>query len=360
MASGPWQTWWRRWDCRLARRAARWARRLGAPKRRVCAITEGSGDSSGGVLALTAILHEQGIPVVWAYRDDPAMVPTWATGVRAGTARHRWLAARSRWWLTDGLPMKVSGPDTVGRPLERGRDTVVVAVVDPSIDKVGSDIVDWPLLTPRQQRVLTLRGETDIDLVAVPSPVTGLRQARALGFTAEAVVASPLAERVPTRQAARVRLGLGDAQAVVGVLLARAAPSWGEGELQGWDDVCVVFGGAEAPEADVIGACDVLVTDTCGWASVAARCDRPVIVMADDLRDLLSRGPGLYLPWHRELPGPFVSSASELREVISVLRASGWGVPPEYEIGHAALAALAGAEAAGGGTTLAQAMGVVP
>ena len=39
------------------------------------------------MLALTAILHEQGIPVVWAYRDDPVIVPTWATGVRAGALR---------------------------------------------------------------------------------------------------------------------------------------------------------------------------------------------------------------------------------------------------------------------------------
>ncbi len=56
--------------------------------------------------------------------------------------------------MTDGLPMRVSGPDTVGRPLERGRDTRVLALVEPSLEKVGSDIVDWPLLTPRGQRLL--------------------------------------------------------------------------------------------------------------------------------------------------------------------------------------------------------------
>jgi hypothetical protein len=254
--------------------------------------------------------------------------------------------------------MKVSGPDTVGRPLERGRDTIAVAVVDPSIDKVGSDIVDWPLLTPRQQRQLVMRGESDVDLVAAPSQETGQRQARALGFTAETVVASPLAERVPTRHAARARLGLSDDRAVVGILLARSAPAaWGE-EFTGWADVSVVHCGEGTSEAQVIGACDVLVTDTAGWASVAARCDRPVIVMADDLRDLLSRGPGLYLPWHQQLPGPFVSSAADLREAVGAMKGSGWQVPPEYEIGHEALARLAGVDQAGGCATLAQAIGV--
>lgn len=322
-------------------------------------MTHGSGDCSGGVLALTEYLRDQGLPVVWAYREDPTTVPQWATAVRAGTARHRWLAARSRWWLTDGLPMKVSAPDTVGRPLERGRDTVALAVVDPSIDKVGSDIVDWPLLTARQQRLLVLRGESDVDLVAVPSQEIGQRQARALGFTAKTVVASPLAEWVSTRDAARTRLGLSDDQVVVGILLERAVPALGGVELTGWDDVSVVVGGGGTSEADVIGACDVLVTDTSGWGSIAARCDRPVIVMADDLRDLLSRGPGLYLPWHRDLPGPFVSSAAELREAVGALRTSGWQVSADDEIGHEALARLAGMEQTGGCATLAQAIGVV-
>lgn len=323
-------------------------------------MTEGSGGCSGGVLALTEHLHELGVPIVWAYREDPSAVPGWATAVRAGTARHRWLAARSRWWLTDGLPMRVSGPDTVGRPLERSPGTVVMALVDPSVERVGSDIVDWPLLTPRQQRLLTVRGDMDVDLVAVPSRDTGVRQASALGFTTEAVVGTPLAERVPTRLAARSRLGIGEAAEVLGVVLQRSSPAWVSHELADSTGVSILSAGEGVTEREVIGACDVLVTDTSGWACVAARCDRPVIIVADDLRDLLSRGPGLYLPWQRALPGPFASSLVDVHRAVQAMRSEGWRVPVPYREGHSALANLAGPAPSGGCSVLIEALGVTP
>ena len=315
----------------------RWARLLGRPRRRAVAITEGAGACSGSTLAFSEYLREQRVPVVWVYRDDPSIVPSGFAGVRAGTARHRWLAARSRWWITDGLPMRVSGPDTVGRPVERGPQTRVLAFVEPTIQKVGSDVVDWPLLTPRQQRLLQMRAQTDVDLVAVPSEASGESLARAWGFTAPSTVGSPLVERVPATQEARARLGLADSAFVVGVVLERPDASFPAGEQGG---LIIVSPNDQASPADIVGACDVLVTDVSSWAVVAARLDRPVIVYALDLRDLLSRGPGLYLPWQRELPGPHVSTPEGLESAVQAILQSGGRVPAEFERGHAALASL--------------------
>lgn len=299
-------------------------------------MTDGSGSCSGSTLVFAEYLSSQGIRVIWAYREDRGQVPSWATAVRAGTARHRWLAARSRWWITDALPMAVSGPDTVGRPLERGRDTRVLALVDPSVEKVGADIVDWPLLTPRQQRRAQARGETSVDLVVSPTQ----RLARALGFTADVVELSPSAERLVDRPTARSKLGLDDDAVVVTILSARG---WSDDMARcasGLAGVSIVVAGEDP--SDAVAACDVLMTDAAAWASVAARIGRPVIVYAPDLRDLLSRGPGLYVPWQRELPGPWVQDAESFESAMESLRASGWAVPEEFATGHAALAALAG------------------
>lgn len=305
-------------------------------------MTDGSGTCSGSVLAFAEHLRDEGVSVVWAYRDDRGQVPTGFRSVRAGTARHRWLAARSRWWLTDGLPMRVSGPDTVGRPLERGNGNVVVAFVEPSVERVGSDIVDWPLLTPRRQRLVQIRGEADVDLVVVPGAGFGESRARALGLSAPTVEGCPLVDRVPAREAARASLGLPGEGAVVGVISAREQETLMLGWLADLEGASVVSAGQGSDASDVIGASDVLVTDTSGWAAVAARRGLPVVICTPDLRDLLSRGPGLYLPWQRALPGPCASDPTSLREAIASLKQARWTLPDEYQSGHEALAALAG------------------
>lgn len=299
-------------------------------------MTEGSTACSGSTLAFTKYLHDQGIRVIWAYQSDPSIVPSWAKGVRAGTARHRWLAASSRWWITDGLPMRVSGPDTVGRPLERGRDTRVLALVEPTVEKVGSDLVDWPLMTPRQQRLAQLRGETSVDLVASPTQAS----ARALGFTAPVLEVSPLAELMPSRTQARQRLGLDTSAAVVTVISARGAEDEIARGLAGIPGLSVVISGDQP--IDAVAAADALVTDTSPWAAVAARLGRPVMIVSQDLRDLLSRGPGLYVPWQRELPGPWAASPADVHEAVESLMNGAWAVPEQYASGHARLAALAG------------------
>jgi len=304
-------------------------------------MTDGSGSCSGSTLAFTEYLREQGIGVVWAYREDRAQVPTWAKAVRAGTARHRWLAARSRWWVTDGLPMRVSGPDTVGRPLERGRDTRVLAFVDPSIEKVGSDVVDWPLMTPRQQRLAQVRGETSVDVVAAPSH----RVARALGFTADVIEVSPVAERLGDPQAARARLGIAHDADVATIVSVRGQSDEMARNLAGMTGISIVVAGDD-PE-DAVAAADVIITDTSAWAAVAARRGRAVIVYAPDLRDLLSRGPGLYPPWQRDLPGPWATNAASLQAAMVTLQEAGWQVPAEFATGHAALAEMAGPSADG-------------
>lgn len=305
-------------------------------------MTNGAGDCTGSVLAFAEFLQEQGTRVVWAYREDPGQVPSGFRGVRAGTARHRWLAARSRWWLTDGLPMRVSGPDTVGRPLERGNGNVAVAFIEPSLERVGSDLVDWPLLTPRRQRLVQIRGEADIDLVVVPAGGIGEVQARALGFTAPVTVDCPLADRVPARDTARASLGLSVESPVVGVVSTRDQEALILGWLAGLGEIAVVSAGTGGRVADVVGACDVLVTDTSGWAAVAARLGRPVVICAPDLRDLLSRGPGLYLPWQHDLPGPWAGDPAALHAAITSLRDTDWSVPEQYRDGHDALAGLVG------------------
>lgn len=303
-------------------------------------MTDGSGSCSGSTLAFTEYLREQGIGVVWAYREDRAQVPSWAKAVRAGTARHRWLAARSRWWVTDGLPMKVSGPDTVGRPLERGPDTRVLALVDPSIERVGSDVVDWPLMTPRQQRLAQVRAETSVDVVASPTR----RMARALGFSADVLEDSPVAERLGDRAAARARLGLADDAEVAAVVSLRGQSDEMVRDLAGLAglSIVVVPSSIGADGEDAVAAADVVITDTSAWAAVAARHGSAVVVYGPDLRDLLSRGPGLYVPWQRELPGPWAHDAASLHRAIATLRASRWRVPAEFAAGHAALAELAG------------------
>lgn len=308
-------------------------------------MTDASASCTGSVLALAGFLREQGIRVVWAYQEDPAQVPAGFRGVRAGTARHRWIAARSRWWLTDGVPMRVSGPDTVGRPLERGNDTLIVAVTEPTVERVGSDLVDWPLFTPRRQRLVQIRGESEVDLVVVPAEGIGESQARALGFSAPTLVGCPLVDRVPHRDISRAALGLPAEGPVVGVVSARGQESVILGWLAGLAGVSAVSAGEGADAADVIGACDVLVSDTSRWAAVAARLERPVVICAPDLRDLLSRGPGLYLPWQTSLPGPWVGDAAALREAIGTLQATGWQVPQQHRDAHETLAGLAGSRA---------------
>ncbi len=310
-------------------------------------MTDGSGDCTGSTVAFAEFLRESGIRVVWAYREDPTQVPAGFRGVRAGTARHRWIAARSQWWLTDGLPMRVSGPDTVGRPLERGNGTVVVAFTEPSVERVGSDLVDWPLFTPRRQRLIQIRGEADVDLVVIPGEGVGERQARALGFTAPVTVACPVADRIPDQAAARAALGLAREGPVVGVVSARGQEALILGWLAGLEGVAVASAGEGGRPAEVVGACDVLVTDTSGWGTVAAGLGHPVVVCAPDLRDLLSRGPGLYLPWQRDLPGPWAGDPAALHGAIEQLRDAGWMVPAQYRVGHAALAALAGSRSSG-------------
>lgn len=303
-------------------------------------MTEGSGSCSGSTLAFTEYVREQGIGVVWAYREDRAQVPSWATAVRAGTARHRWLAARSRWWVTDGLPMRVSGPDTVGRPLERGRDTRVLALVDPTIERVGSDVVDWPLMTPRQQRLAQVRSEALVDVVASPTE----RVARALGFAAEVLERSPVAEHLGDRAAARTRLGLAEGAEVAAIVSVRGQSDEMVRNLAGLAGLSIVVAPSSlgADGDDAVAAADVLISDTSAWAAVAARRGLAVIVYAPDLRDLLSRGPGLYLPWQRDLPGPWAHDAASLHRAITTLRESHWHVPPKFAAGHAALAELAG------------------
>lgn len=304
-------------------------------------MTGGSGDCAGSVLVATEELHRRGVPVVWAYRSDPSTVPAWATRVRAGTARHRWLAARSRWWLTDGLPMRVSGPDTVGRPLERGRDTVVVALVEPTVERVGRDIVDWPLLTPRQQHALMIRGDVDVDHVLAPSLVHGERQARVLGYSAPVTTASVLTQTIPDAESSRLHLGVGADVDVVGVFSSRGAADAVVTALEGMDSVAAIAAANDADRLRVVGCSSIVVTDTSGWAAVAARAGIPVIVCASDLRDLLSRGPGLYLPWQSELPGPCVAVGQELRAAIDESRGAAWRTPRAFASGHASLAALA-------------------
>lgn len=304
-------------------------------------MTGGSGDCAGSVLVATEDLHRRGIPVVWAYRSDASIVPSWATGVRAGTARHRWLAARSRWWLTDGLPMRVSGPDTVGRPLEKGRDTVVVALVEPTVERVGRDIVDWPLLTPRQQHALMIRGDVDVDHVLAPSVIHGEGQARALGFSAPVTTASVLTHALPDPESSRLHLGVGEGVDVVGVFSSRGDADAMVAALDGMDAVTAIAASNDTDRLRVVGCSSLVVTDTSGWAAVAARAGIPVIVCASDLRDLLSRGPGLYLRWQGELPGPCVRGGQELRAAVEESRGASWRIPPAFASGHAALAALA-------------------
>lgn len=305
-------------------------------------MVDGSGACHGSVLAFTEYLHEQGIPVVWAYRDDSSIVPRWATAVRAGTARHRFLAARSRWWITDGVPMRVSGPDTVGRPLERGRDTTTLTLLEPSIEKVGSDVVDWPLMTPRQQRLAQIRSEVDTDLVAAPSRAWGERQAVALGVTAPLVTVSVLPDRIPERAVALARLGLAADSTVVALLSDRGHEDTMRSAVATMDGIVGMAPSASVDPKDLIGACSAVVTDTSAWAAVAARVDRPVVLFADDLRDLLSRGPGLYLPWQRDLPGEFARDAAGVRAAIAALREAHWEVHEIHRAAHEALAACAG------------------
>ena len=304
-------------------------------------MTGGSGDCTGSVLVLTEYLHRRGVPVVWAYRSDPSTVPSWAAGVRAGTARHRWIAARSHWWLTDGQPMRVSGTDTVGRPLERGRDTVIIAVAEPTVERVGRDIVDWPLLTPRQQRALTIRAEIDVDHVLAPSREWGEAQARALGYSAPVESASVLTHLVPDAQASRQHLGVGADVDIVGVFSSRGEEAAMAAALEGVDGIVAIDASTAIDRLRVIGCCSVVVTDSSGWAAVAACAGRPVIVCAPDLRDLLSRGPGLYVPWQRELPGPFVVGREGLRGAVLALKAAGWRPGSEFAAGRLALASLA-------------------
>ncbi len=313
-------------------------------------MTGGSTTCAGSVLAFTEYLHEQGIGVVWVYQADRGQVPSWATAVRAGSARHRYLAARARWWATDGVPMRIVDPDTKGGPLERGPDSRVLVFVEPTVDRVGADLVDWPLLSPRQHRPHQLPGEAGADLVVVPSQEVGERAARAVGITCPSMVAAPLVERLPSRDQARARLGIESSIGVIGFLRLRDMPfpiAEVAAELPGHvlltvevDAVHAANVQVAAGPADVVAACDLLVTDTSPWAPIAARVGRPVVIFAPDLRDLLSRGPGLYARWPRDLPGPHAASAADVVRTVREAESAGWSVPADRVVGHERFAAL--------------------
>ncbi|MCX6433413.1 MAG: hypothetical protein NTX29_11700 [Actinobacteria bacterium] len=349
-ASQRWTSLLRRADRRLAHRSTRAASAWGGARPFACAMTGGSATCTGSVLAFTEYLHEQGIGVVWAYQQDRGQVPRWATAVRAGSARHRYLAARAQWWVTDGLPMRIVDPDTKGGALERGPDTRLLVFVEPTVDRVGADLVDWPLLSPGQRRPHQLPGEARADLVAVPSRDVGDRAARALGITCPSVVAVPRAERLPSRDQARARLGIEPRIGVIGFLRLREAHfpvAEVAVELPGHVLLTLAADSVDAANvevatgpADLVAACDLLVTDTSPWAPIAARAGRPVVIFAPDLRDLLSRGPGLYVRWPRDLPGPLAGSATDVVRAVLESESSGWSVAAGSAVGHERFAAL--------------------
>ena len=297
-------------------------------------IAEGGASCGLSLLALSRLLRRShpNVRQVWACHDHLA-APPWATRVKVGSGRHRWLAARSEFWLTDGITMKVIDPETSGIPLARGPHTVVVGVVDPSLERVGSDVVDWPLLPPSSRRL-----RNPVDVVLAPSSLGAQRTAPAWGFDAQAILAPALAEYVSDRTEARRRLQWAADERVVAWHLSdsrRHAP-FPEAELaqrlSGWRITSVAD---STDPATLVAAADVVVADT-GWPlACAAAAGHAVVVFAPDPRDGRSRGPGLVQAWPDDLPaagdpetlavavearagGPLPEDAAALRAIGSV------------------------------------------
>lgn len=307
-----------RLDRWISHRAARFARRLAWVPAfdRVLFLAEGGASCGLSLLAASDLLHQARPRTrqVWACQDGVS-APAWATRVRVGSGRHRWLAARSRWWLTDGITMRVTDPETSGIALARGPRTAVVGVVDPSLERVGSDVVDWPLLPASRRRL-----RHPVDAVLAPSEVARERSVSAWGFEAPVVLAPALAEIVTQRDRARRLLGLTPDQRLLAWHLSdsRRHGSFPLGAvaagLPGWRVEAVQ---ESAHPALLVAAADVVVADT-GWPLVcAASAGHAVVVYAPDPRDGRSRGPGLVRDWPGRLPlagdAPTLVSAVEAR-----------------------------------------------
>ena len=329
-------TYRERLDRWVSHRADRFAERLDwlAASPRVMLMAEGGASCGLSLLALSRLLRRShpNVRQVWAVHDG-VQAPPWATTVRVGSGRHRWLAARSRWWLTDGITMRVTDPETSGIALALGPHTVVVGVVDPSLERVGSDVVDWPLLPPSRRRL-----RNQVDVVLAPSGLAVERTAPAWGFDAPAILAPALAEYVADRSEARRRLQFAPGELVVAWHLSesRRHTAFPEADLAGllpeWRVVSIA--GSDDP-ATLVAAADVVVADT-GWPLVcAAAAGHAVVVYAPDPRDGRSRGPGLVTDWPDGLPlagdvaglaeavaarsqGPLASDEPGLRAIASI------------------------------------------
>jgi hypothetical protein len=309
-----------RLDRRWAHEAPGLAQRLDRlPARpRVTFLAEGGSGRGLSVWAASLLLHRDRPDVhqVWACHAG-VDAPTWATRVEVGSGRHRWLAARSVLWLTDGWPMRVMDPEASGIPLARGPRTVVAAVVDPSLERVGANVVDWPLL-PRSARRLPQQ----VDRVLVPSSVAAAQAERGWGFEAPCTVAPFLADAVADRAGARQRLGLAADVTVVAWHLSdsRRHDSLPVAELTAALPGVSVQSIAAAPDpVSLVAAADVVIGDT-GWpVPSAAAAGHGVVIYAPDVRDGRSRGPGLVTDWPAGLP--VAAGAAELAALVDERRA---------------------------------------
>ncbi len=342
----------RRADQRLQRVSGRAASMLPAGDL-VLFMSEGAVRCDGAPLALSAWLqaaHPE-VQQAWALRRAGDPVPAWATAVRAGSARHRWLAARARWWITDEVAMNVAGAG-----LRPGSRTRHLAMVGPSIRRVGSDQRDWPLLPASRRRAPWWVASAD--LVAAASPFVRDVIVPALGYDGPVVVGAALQEAIAHRAGARRDLDLPDDRPAVLWAWTGQAPSVEQVALALGGSMQLLLhgpGGAvpaavrawardvtgRVPSDALVAACDAVVTDASPLAALAARAGRPVVIHAPDVRDLVSRGPGLYLDLPAAAPGPVVSDHRDVVEMLRALVASTSAVPDEYRAAHDAFGLLA-------------------
>lgn len=347
----------------LVHPTARVARLL--PSRRIAIfMSDGSATCDGAPLAMSAFLArtEPGIRQIWVYQRRPGRVPSFATAVRAGGLKHRWLAARARWWVTDGRPMVVAGSGVSGATIARGRKTRTLVTMGPTIQRVGKDVVDWPLLTASKQRALRGSGA---DVVAASSPFVRDVVVPALDIGGSTMLAAPLAEAVVDRVDARARLGLpADRPVVLWAMVGESQPTLDEfvRMVDGTMQVLVHAPNGRVPSAlrawardvsrsgdtaNVIASCDVVVTDASPLAMVAAAAGRPVVIYAPDIRDLASRGLGLYVEWPLQAPGPIAATARDVVDAVAETLAAHTFILETYRATHSDFAAQGVVDAAG-------------
>ena len=355
-----------RWQHLLHETGPKVARRLGEyfPDGTAYVISSDHGRQfTGHPRAIAEYLaeFEDGARLRWLGSPSAAGLPDWITWVDPQSIRGAWRIARARSWIDD------FGIDTRVR---KSRHTKYLQTWHGiALKRVGSDVPDWPLLSPRARRPRPSNRER-WDALLAPSEFFAETTARAIGYCGELIDnCSPFGEAVmragsdsllrtrldlpvdrpvilyaPTGRAEldeSAQLDLADWWRTFGntaYLLVRSHPNNPLVVPAKWSNGIRDISG-EADLAAFLGAADAFLTDYSALVFDFARLGRPIGLYAPDFELFTRRSVGLYVDPEIDGPGPVLRSQQALAEWVNFLVAAHTdGVAPEHQPDVAAFA----------------------